>query len=117
MVVLVHDCAAAPARDQPAVHGVRGDAGHRQALNARLSQNRVLPERRVHRSGHREHDGVVDDLHDGDRGGVRRQRQRRPAAGRALTAERHAGQRVTEKEARAIGQEDGGQVVSRARCR
>lgn len=107
-VVRMHHCVAFAAGNQPPVDRERRHRSDGQRkCKAAPEQHRV--ESRVHRAGDDEHDGVVDDLHDGDRCGIGGERQP-GCAGEAHAAQKRAQrQGVAEEES-----EDDGERYGRA---
>jgi hypothetical protein len=84
--------------DQPAVHRICGDERERERERQGGPEERV-GEPRLHRAGHDEDHSVVDDLHHGDRNGVRRERDSSGGAeSEARAQDRHGRERVAEEE-------------------
>jgi putative flavoprotein involved in K+ transport len=91
---------ASPARDQPAIKREREDEGDQQAHTETPPEQR-LPEPGVDRAWNEQDEGVVGDLHDGDRGRVRGEGERERAA-----------RRLTVANGRFLLETDGGQITA-----
>ena len=106
----VQDGVAAAARNEPSVDR---EGGHRRQGER---EHEACPEKKrtkrgIHRARNNHHDEVVDDLHDGDRGRVRSQRE---ACGDAKSHFRGKqgpdGERVTEEKRQQRRHRDGGGI-------
>ena len=85
LVIAVHDGVSQPAPDEPVVDGKGRDHGKSKAAPKERTR-----EARIHGARYDEHDGFIDDLHDGDRCCIRRKGEAKGGSERNLRAKQAA---------------------------